>query len=317
VRNTKKSRGLLHGGDRLDASTAFWFIDREKAKYRMSNLCLCLEVSKSGYYAWARRKPSARSVRDAEITQLILGLYHQSTGTYGAPRLQKHLAKDRGIRCSKKRVARLMKQAGIAGISRRSPYRTTRRNPKATPSDDLVKRNFTADAPNKLWVADITEHPTGEGRLFLATVMDAFSRRIVGWSMGDAATSELTINAVTMAIRNRAPDPKPIHHSDHGCQYTSVAFSKKLRKHGIVSSMGTVGDALDNALAESFNATLQTELLDRHRWLTRDSLATQVFWFIEAFYNRWRLHSSLGYLCPAEYEDNWYREKACDPGVAA
>ncbi|MCR4424822.1 MAG: IS3 family transposase [Firmicutes bacterium] len=201
------------------------------------------------------------------------------------------------------RTARFSKWVrGPERIHRRSRYGTTRRDPKAKLSDDLVSRRFVADVPDRLWVADITEHPTDEGKLYLAAVIDVFSRKVVGWSMGETASAELAVNAVNMAIWNRRPEPGLIHHSDHGCQYTSLILGKTPRGCGIVGSMGTVGDALDNAVAESFFAALQTELLDRHAWPTRRFLASAVFEYIEGFHNRRRRHSALGYMSPMEYE---------------
>lgn len=210
-----------------------------------------------------------------------------------------------------------MGAAGLCGVHRRRMHGATRRDLRATPSDDLVKRQFVSEAPDRLWVADITDHPTADGRLYLASVIDAFSRKVVGWATGEAATAELAIDAVNMAVRNRKPDPGLIHHSDHGCQYTSITFGKTLLKSGIVGSMGTVGDALDNAVAESFFATLQTELLDRNTWLTRRSLSSAIFDYIEGFYNRRRRHSALGYMSPMEYEAAWSEREASKAHSAA
>jgi len=272
-------------------------------------MCRVLGVSTSGYYAWVGRGQSTRSIRDAELTAIIKAIHLQSRGTYGVPRIHAELTMGMGIRCSRKRVARLMRAAGLCGISRRKAKGTTRRDPKATPSADLVKRVFFADAPNRIWVADITEHLTDEGKLYVSDVIDVFSRKVVGWAMGPAATAELVVEAVNMAVWNRKPEPGLIHHSDHGCQYTSIAFGNTLRESGILGSMGTVGDALDNAVAESFYATLQTELLDRHTWPTRQALASAIFEYIEVFYNRRRRHSSLGYLSPMEYEAAWHAKE--------
>lgn len=168
-----------------------------------------------------------------------------------------------------------------------------------------MERRFTPSTPNRLWVADLTQHQTGEGWLYLATVIDAFSRKVVGWAMGERATASLAVKAVNMAVWNRRPDPGLVHHSDHGSQYTAMAFGKTLKDAGILGSMGSVGDALDNAVAESFFATLQTELPDRHRWPTRQVLTTAIFEYIEVFYNRKRRHSTLGYLSPEEFEREW------------
>ena len=198
-----------------------------------------------------------------------------------------------------------MRQAGLEGVHRGRRRGCTRSNPRRDPYPDLVHRNFTATAPNQLWVADCTQHAKAEGWLYLAGVMDAFSRRIIGWAMGEHLTANLVVSAVTMAVRQRRSVSGVIHHSDHGSQYTSLVFGHELQEAGIVGSMGTVGDALDNAAAESFFATLQTELLDRHQWATRGRLRSAIFAYIEAFYNRRRRHSALGYLSPAEFEKRW------------
>jgi transposase InsO family protein len=265
-------------------------------------MCHVLGVSKSGYYAWLGREPSPRAKRNAELLAVIREIHENSRGTYGSPRVHAELRLGRGVRCSKKRVARLMRLAGLTGVHRRRLHGCTRRDEKRQPQPDLVQRNFAPDGPDRLWVADLTQHMTGEGWLYLATVLDAFSRRVVGWAMDTRAETELVVSALNMAVRSRRPGGGVIHHSDHGAQYTSVTFTKRLTEAGLVGSMGTVGDALDNAPAESFYATLQTELLNRSRWPTRRSLTTAIFSFIEGFYNRKRRHSALGYLSPDEYE---------------
>jgi len=248
---------------------------------------------------------SSRARQDAELTKRIIEIYRSSRGTYGSPRIHAELAMGFGIRCSRKRVARLMREAGLQGVHRRRLRGCTRRNPARPTYPDLVNRTFKADAPDRLWVADLTQHKTDEGFLYLACVIDAFSRTVVGWSMGDRPVADLVVNAVDMAVWNRRPEDGVIHHSDHGSQYTSLLFSERLRKAGIMGSMGSVGDALDNAVAESFFASLQTELLDRDAWPTRRKLRTAIFEYIEAFYNRSRRHSTLGYLAPLEFEERW------------
>ena len=278
----------------------------EKAIHSVNMLCRVLKVSKSGFYAWRGRTPSRREMADAELRKQIEDIHSNSRGTYGAPRVHAELRSGRGVRCSRKRVARLMREAGIQGVSRRRTVGCTHRNPKDPLAPDLVQREFTAEAPNLLWVADITQHPTAEGWLYCAAVMDTFSRRIVGWAMGERIGTELVIDAVNMAMRTRKPEPGTIHHSDHGAQYTSIAFGQRLREAGLVGSMGSIGDCYDNAMMESFWATLQTELLDRQRhWPSRALLRSEIFWFIEGFYNRQRLHSSLGMLTPDEFERRW------------
>ena len=229
-------------------------------------------------------------------------IHERSRGTYGAPRIQAELELAHGLRFCRKRIARLMRQRGLVGIHRRRSRR--RGGPKRLHPlfDDLVERNFDPAGPNQLWVADITQHMTGDGWLYLAVVLDAFSRRVVGWAMDDRAPSELVIQSLQMALQNRDPDDGVIHHSDQGAQYTALSFGKHLQKAGVLGSMGRVGSALDNAMAESFFASLQTELLDRQSWPTRDSLRLAIFDYLEVFYNRQRRHSSLEYLAPVDFE---------------
>ena len=224
-------------------------------------------------------------------------------GTYGSPRVHAELVLGEGIHVGQKRVERLMRQAGLEGIYRRKKHFTTRRDPKAALSDDLVNRQFSVDRPDVLWVGDVTEHPTTEGKVYLATVIDAFSRRVVGWSIADHLRAELVVDALQMAIwRRNGREAGTVMHTGHGSQYTSWAFGRRLRAAGILGSMGSVGDALDNAMAESFFGTLQLELLDRRSWQTRAELASAIFEYIEAFYNPRRRHSSIGNLSPVEFE---------------
>jgi putative transposase len=283
----------------------YLFVGKEKANHPVVTMCRVLGVSTSGYYAWRKRGPSPRSQRDGELTAVIRTIHEGSRGTYGAPRVHAELVLGYGIGCSRKQVARLMRAAGIAGIHRRRRRGLTRRDPARPSYADLVKREFMPESPDKLWVADLTQHRTGEGWFYLGVVLDAFSRIVVGWAMGDRPVTELTVDSLTMAVNKRRPDSGLIHHSDHGTQYTAVAFGQALTDAGMLGSMGTVGDALDNAVAESFFATLQTELLDRRSWSTRLELRSSIFEYIEAFYNRQRRHSTLGYLNPTEYERRW------------
>lgn len=247
---------------------------------------------------------------------MIRQIHEASRKTYGMPRIHAELTLGRGIRCGKNRVARLMRKAGLEGIHRRSKHGMTRRDPKATPRPDLVNRNFIVTEPKRLWVADMTQHRTDEGWLYLAAVIDAFSRRVVGWSMGDRPVTDLAIKAVNMAVWNQRPDKGVIHHSDHGSQYTALAFGRTLQASGIVGSMGSIGDALDNALAESFFASLQTELLDRRPWSTRRELTAAIFEYIEVFYNQQRRHSSLNYLSPTEFERKWAFKQTIESSIA-
>jgi putative transposase len=282
--------------------SCYRLIDAEKAHHRVSHLVRVLGVARAGYYAWASRPPSDRDHADALLGEQIRQIHARSRGTYGAPRVHAELRLGPDIRVGRKRVARLMREHGLQGVHRRRRHGTTQRDPQASPASDLVERDFTPTGPNRLWVADITQQRTGEGWLYLAVVLDAFSRRIVGWSMADHLRTELVLDALDMAISQRQPAPGLVCHSDHGCQYTSFAFGHRLREAKLVASMGTVGDALDNAVAESFFATLECELLDRHPWPTRAGLRTAIFDFIEVFYNRQRRHSTLDYHPPATYE---------------
>jgi len=268
----------------------------------VTQMCRVLEVSASGYYAWCTRRPSDRARRNERLLFQIKEIHVASRGVYGAPRVHAELVLGQGLRCSRNRVARLMRLAGLAGVHRGRVGGCTRRDETRQPQPDLVRRQFEQPGPNQLWVADLTQHATAEGWLYLATVLDVYSRRVVGWAMDARAKANLVLDALNMAVWQRRPDRGLIHHSDHGAQYTALAFSNRLEQAGILGSMGTVGDALDNAMAESFFATLQTELLDRGRWPTRRILATAIFSYIETFYNRKRRHSALGYRSPDEYE---------------
>jgi putative transposase len=263
-------------------------------------MCRVFGVSPSGYYAWNSRAPSVRAIEDASLTARIRAFHARSKGTYGAPRIHRDLH-DEGIRIGKKRVARLMKADGLRGVCRRKWVVTTTRDAEATPAADLVQREFTANAPNQLWVADITYIPTWAGFLYLAVVLDAFSRRIVGWAMAEHLRTELVLAALNMALgQRRAKDA--VHHSDHGTQYTSIAFGLRCKEAGVRPSMGTVGDAYDNAMCESFFATLECELLDRPRFPTKAEARMAVFEFIEGWYNPSRRHSGIGLVSPIEFE---------------
>lgn len=264
-------------------------------------MCRVFGVSPSGFYAWNSRAPSARAIRDAELTVRIRMFHARSKGAYGAPNIHEDL-RDEGIRVGCKRVARLMKADGLKGVCRRKWVVTTTRDAEATPAADLVQREFSADAPNRLWVADITYVATLEGWLYLAVVLDAFSRRVVGWAMADHLRTELVLDALAMAIRARRPAAGLVHHSDHGCQYTSLAFGQHLHEAEIRPSMGSVGDCFDNAVAEAFFASLKTELLHRQVWPTRAAARLAIFEYVEVWYNRQRRHSTLGYATPAAYE---------------
>jgi putative transposase len=286
-------------------------VSENRARYPTAVMCRILGVSPSGYYAWVKRPTSTRALTDAALTAEIGAAHAASKGTYGAPRLRIDLA-EAGIRVSRKRVARLMRDAGLAGVSRRKRTVTTVRD-GARQAPDLIDRNFTADQPNMLWVADITYIPTWAGFLYLAVVLDAFSRRIVGWSMATTLHMQVVLDALNMALWQRRPSGV-IHHSDHGSQYTSIEFGKRCREAGVRPSMGSVGDAYDNAMAESFFATLECELLDRRRFKTQAEARIAVFEFIEGFDNPRRRHSSLGYLSPIKFERQ-FAETTLDPGA--
>jgi putative transposase len=276
------------------------FVQAEKANHPIVTMCRVLGVSTSGYYGWRRRSPSPRARRDAELTTEIKRIHKDSRGTYGSPRIHAELRAD-GERVARKRIARLMCAAGLQGVHRRRGVRTTKRDESAAPAADLLNRDFTAQGPDERWVADITYVPTWAGFLYLAVVLDVFSRRVVGWAMREHLRTELVLEALDMAIWNRRPDGV-IHHSDRGCQYTSLAFGRRCREAEIVPSMGSTGDCYDNAMCESFFASLECELIDRRSFRNRTQARVALFDYIEGFYNPRRRHSALGYLSPAEFE---------------
>lgn len=271
-----------------------------QGQFSVAGMCRALDVSESAYYASRTRPPSARALMDSWLLERIQASHAESRGTYGAPRIHADL-QAQGIRVGEKRVARLMKDAGLAGISPRKWVTTTTRSEKDTVAEDLVRREFRADAPDKLWVSDITYLPTWAGFLYLAIVLDVWSRKVVGWAMSPSLATPLVLAALEMAVRQRKPEGT-VHHSDHGCQYTSVAFGQRLIDAGLKPSMGTVGDAYDNAMAESFFSTLECELIARTKFESRDQARREVFSFIEGWYNPRRRHSALGYKSPNEFE---------------
>ena len=287
----------------------FKFIDAEKANYPISLLCRILKVSRSGYYDWKDRSPSKRDRENAALTEKIREIHNRSRRIYGYPRVHAEL-RALGVRCSKKRVARLMRKASLQGCVRGRRKRTTRRDEHAIPAPDLVGRNFAAAAPNKVWTADITYVHTQEGFLYLAFILDVYSRKVVGWSMAHHLRAEMVVDALEMALWRRKPGAGLVHHSDRGVQYTSLSFGKRLEEAGIVPSMGRAGSALDNAISESFVASLKCELLYGHRFPSREAARIAIFDYIEGFYNRVRRHSSLGYLSPSDYEQATMKEVA-------
>ena len=278
-----------------------------QAEFRIATMARVLGVSPSGYYAWRTRERSAHEASDVALSARVRAIHERSRGTYGAPRIHAELAAE-GTPVSRKRVARVMREAGLAGVSRRKGPRTTRRDPQARPAPDLVERRFVAEAPDRLWVADITYVPTAAGFLYLAVVLDVFSRRVVGWSMANHLRTELVLDALDMAVGQRRPG-SVIHHSDQGCQYTSLAFGERCRQWGVAPSMGSVGDCYDNAMAESFFATLECELLERTRFHDHRQAQGAIFEFIEGWYNPHRRHQGLGYHSPMDFERR-YREAA-------
>ncbi len=265
-------------------------------------MCKTLEVSRSGFYAWLGRDESDRAREDRRLTALIRGIFEDSRGIYGAPRVHQALRK-RGVNCGENRVARLMKLAGLRSKTRRKFRVKTTNSKHGHPiAPDLLQQDFTASGPNLVWVSDITYIPTDEGWLYLASTMDLFSRIIAGWSMSSSLETTVVIDALQMAIDRRSPQAGLIHHSDRGVQYASDKYRKMLDAHGMECSMSRTGNCYDNAAKESFFHTLKTELVHHEHYRTRAEARASVFEYIEAFYNRQRLHSTLGYCSPVEFE---------------
>ncbi len=285
----------------------FRFIDAERAHLPVSLLCRMLGVSRSGYYAWRSRPPSMRSRQDDALTAKIREIHRRSTETYGSPRVHAEL-RALGTRCSRKRIERLMRKAGLRGCMRGRRRGTTRRARRVVPAEDLVKRNFAATETDRVWAADITYVATQEGFLYLAFILDVYSRRIVGWAMESHLRTELVVDALRMAVWRRKPAPGVVHHSDQGVQYTALSFSERLKEVGITPSMGRTGSALDNAMAESFVSTLKAELVSNLEFPTRQAAKSAIFEYLETFYNTRRLHSSLGYRSPADFEEGRMEE---------
>ena len=289
----------------------FQLIDQERAHHAVSRLCSVLNVTRQGYWAWKQRPVSHRRREDERLKPRILEAWDASDQTYGAPRLHAELRLAAGVRVGKKRVARLMRELEIQGVSRRrGRVRTTTPDKRAAPAPDLVNRDFTAERPDQTWVADITYLSTHEGWLFLAAVMDLYSRKIVGWSMREDLEAPLVVDAISMAIARRKPKPGLVHHSDRGSQYTSIAMGRTLRDSKIMASMGSRGDPWDNACAESCISTIKNELVKRRTFATRDQARLALFRYIESFYNPLRRHSSLQMLSPDEYERRYLEDNA-------
>lgn len=283
-----------------------------RAVYKVTRMCDLLGVSTSGYYAWLKRKPSKRSEENNALTEIIAAVHTWSRGTYGVPRMYDEL-RERGYTLGKNRIARLMREAELQGVSRRKKHFTTRRDSNARPAPDLVQRRFQAEGPDELWVSDITYVPTQGGTLYLAVVLDVWSRRIVGWAMESHLRTELVLKALDMALEQRKPDGV-IFHSDQGCQYTSIAFGNRCLEAGVRPSMGSAGDCYDNAICESFFATLECELIDR-TWFPNQRIARrEIFDFIEGWYNPHRRHSGIGNLSPVNFERRHLSTQSCDSG---
>ena len=278
-------------------------IHAERAAYPIALLCRVLQVSRSGYYAWAGRGVSARAQADEELTVQIAAAHARSRRTYGAPRVHAELRAG-GVRCARKRVARLMRAAGLVGCHQRRRARTTVADPAQPPAPNLVAREFAAPAPNRLWIGDLTYVATWEGWLYLAVLLDAHSRRVIGWAMADHLRAELALDALAMALQRRRPAAGLVHHTDRGGQYTAAAYQAILAAHGIVCSMSRAGECLDNAMAERCFATLKAELVDTRAWPTRAAARQAIFEWIEVWYNRQRRHSALDYQAPATFEED-------------
>jgi putative transposase len=289
--------------------TRFRFVAEEAAQFPVSLLCKTVGVTRQGFYAWCRRQPSRRELSDRELGERIRQVHAETEGIYGSPRIHAELRLAYGIRVGRKRVVRLMRRLELRGADgKRGGPRTTVRDPKRESAPDLVDRRFARAEPNRLWVCDLKYIQTGQGFLFLAAVQDVFSRRIIGWSMRDDLKADLVLDALGMAVTVRGGAAGVTAHSDHGSQYTSVVYGAYAKQSGIDLSMGSIGDPWDNALAETFFASLEKELIRRERFATREHARMRIFWYIECFYNARRRHSSLGMLSPTEYEQRHRQE---------
>lgn len=279
-------------------------IARHRGAYPVRLMCRVLDVSPAGFYGWRTRAPSARALADERLLLNVRVSHQRSAGTYGAPRVHQDL-RATGLRVGKKRVARLMRQQGLVGRVRRRRVRTTDSTHPDPVAPNLLARQFAVQgigAMDRIWVSDITYVPTREGWLFLATVLDLASRRVVGWAMRETLELELALSALRMALGTRRPAPGLLHHSDRGTQYAAAEYRALLAAHGMIASMSRKGDCWDNAVAESFFATLELELIVKSEWRTRDAARRAIFRYIETWYNRERRHSTLGYRSPAQYE---------------
>ncbi|WP_201365110.1 IS3 family transposase [Dictyobacter formicarum] len=294
---------------RATAMMKYQCIFEHHQDYPVKRMCAAFSVSESGYYAWLKRETCQRAKANELLLHEIEQIFHEHRSVYGSPRI--HVAlRDQGMQCGRKRVARLMRLHGISARRRRSRVQTTNSEHSFPIAANLLNRNFTAETPDRVWVSDFTYVGTREGWLYLATVLDVYSRRVVGWSMSHERTEELVLAALQMAVTWRKPAPGLIHHSDRGSQYASLCYQSQLQRHGIVASMSRKGDCYDNALAESFFATLKAECADRQSYTTRIEARQDLFLYIEEFYNRKQLHSALGYVSPLTFEEGGEREKS-------
>lgn len=283
----------------------FAFIHRHRTQFPLRLMCRVLDVSVSGYYAWRQRPPSRRQQANAQLLGKIRRIHQQSRQTYGSPRVHAEL-RAQGVHCGRHRVARLMRQDNLRPKKTWRRVRTTISDPSQPVAPNLLARNFQAARPNQKWVSDITYIPTGEGWLYLAIVLDLYSRKIVGWAMDTSMTSELVVCALRMALAQGPPTDTLLHHSDRGSQYTSAPYRQLLAQHGLLVSMSATGNCYDNAVIESFFGTLKTELIHHCHYHTWKEARSDIFRYIEGFYNRQRRHSSLGYLSPEEFERLYY-----------
>jgi transposase InsO family protein len=286
----------------------FQLIHDHRDEFPVRRMCAELNVSPSGYYAWRTRPASAREMANRELYQQIEAVYHDNRSVYGSPRIYREL-KDQGVACSQNRVARLMRLRGLKAKQSKRFRSTTKRNQADAAAPNLLKRDFEAEQPGEKWVADITYIPTQEGWLYLAAILDLYTRRIVGWAMAERMTSDLTLTALKMALGQRQPAAGLIHHSDRGSQYTDQAYQTLLKDHSIRASMNGVGSWYDNAPMESFFGTLKSELVHHCVYATRIEARTDLFSYIETFYNRRRRHSALDYLSPESYEHLFYQRQ--------
>lgn len=284
----------------------FWFIKERSNEFSIEKMAKALQVSVSGYYSYIGRKPSLRKKETNQLTDAIRKIYRDGRRMYGSPRIHGKLGK-LGVRCSRRRVAKIMKKEGLAAKMRRSWKRTTKAGKKEA-AKNLVCQKFTVPFPNHTWVSDITYIKTKEGWLYLCVILDLFSRKVIGLSMGEKLHTSLVERALKQALCHRKPLQGLIHHSDRGCQYMSEEFSRITCKNGITLSMSGVGNCYDNAVAESFFHTLKTEHVYQNRFDTREAARKSLFDYIEVFYNRYRVHSFLGYMTPVEYEEYWDKQ---------